>query len=93
MEKVGIDDILNEEFEEVQTFAKAEKKAELAKLGEKFRSSGRPKKDESEKAKRRVIYYTDDEFSKIEKIAEIYSMTATTFIKFCVAKEIKKESL
>jgi len=89
---LSIDDILNDKKESIQSFKNAEQEQEeLLKLKELKSSLGRPKKSNDEKAKRRVIYYTDDEFSKIEKVAKLYSMSATQFIKFCVAKEIKKE--
>lgn len=92
MSELNINDVLNDTVESVQSFKKAEdEQRELRELKELKNSLGRPKKSADEKAKRRVIYYTDDEFSKIEKVAKLYSMSATQFIKFCVAKEIKKE--
>jgi len=86
--KLSLDDVLNDKTEEVQTFAKAEEKGALAKKGAKF-AGGRPKL--TDKVKPRGIYYNDEDWGKICKIAHLCNMKPTKFIKFCVTKELKKE--
>jgi hypothetical protein len=94
MSKIKLDDILNDTKEEVQTFKKAEKKAKiLEKVACEKREIGRPPKDESQKAKKRVLYYTDDEWEQIEKVAELYGMKPSKWLKMIIAKEIRRESI
>jgi len=94
MSKLKLDDVLAEEKEEVQTFKKAEKKAKLIKEAEKNKKEvGRPAKSEEEKAKKRTLYYTDEEWSKIEKAAELYGMKPVKWLKMIIAKELRREGV
>jgi len=89
---MDINDILNQDTQEVQSFKVAsEKEKRFEELENARKKSGRPTKKTEEKAKKRSIYYTDKEYKKIEDLATIYGMTTTNFIKFCVNKELKKE--
>jgi len=54
---------------------------------------GRPAVEKENRVKPRVVYYTDDEFAVIEKIAKLYDMKPMKFIKMCVTKELKKENI
>jgi len=89
---LNINDILNDEKKEIQSFKFAdEKEKKFKELENARKKSGRPTKKTEEKAKKRSIYYTDQEFKEIEEIANLYGMKVSNFIKFCVAKELKKE--
>ena len=91
MAKLKLDDVLAEEKEEVQTFKKAEKKAKLVKKAEANKKEvGRPAKAEDEKAKKRCLYYTDDEWEQVVRIADLYDMKPAKWIKMIIRKEIKK---
>ena len=94
MAKIKLDDILSDKKEEVQTFKKAEKKAKILKEATKQKKEvGRPTKDESQKAKKRVLYYTDEEWNNIEKIANLYGMKPTRWLKMIISKELRRESI
>ena len=90
-EKLSLDEVLNDKTKEVQTFAKAEEKSDLANKGALFKSFGRPKLDDKDKVKPRTLYYNDKDWDIISKIAHLYDKTPKEFIKFCVKKEMKKE--
>ncbi len=93
MSKLSLTDALSS-GEEVQTFEKAEKKAKiLKKASEEKKEIGRPVVPEDEKAKKRSLYYTDKEWNRIEKIANLYDMKPARWIKMIVEKELRKESL
>lgn len=94
MSKMKLDDVLNESKEEVQTFKKAEKKAKLVKEAEAHKKEvGRPAKSEDEKAKKRVLYYTDKQWQQIEKVSELYGMKPVKWLKMIISKELKRESI
>ena len=94
MSKIKLDDILNDTKEEIQTFKKAEEKAKiLEKAICNKKEIGRPAKNENEKAKKRVLYYTDNEWEQIEKIAELYGIKPSKWLKMIIAKEIRRESI
>jgi len=94
MAKMKLDDVLSDTKEEVQTFKKAEKKAKiLEKVASEKKEIGRPAKDESQKAKKRVLYYTDDEWNHIEKVAGLYGMKPSKWLKMVIAKELRRESI
>jgi predicted HicB family RNase H-like nuclease len=92
--KMNINDVLNDSSEDVQSFEKVEKKAtKLKKLEEEKnkRDAGRPTKTEEEKAKKRTLYYTDEEYAVIEKIAGLYGISANKWIKMVISKELRRE--
>ncbi len=92
MAKLNLDDILAEEKDDVQTFKKAEKKAEIIKEAEKNKKEvGRPTKSEDEKAKKRTLYYTDSEWEQIEKVSELYGVKPVKWLKMIIAKELRRE--
>ncbi len=94
MAKLKIDDILADNKEEVQTFKKAEKKAKIIKEAEKKKKEvGRPSKSEEEKAKKRILYYTDQEWEHIEKVADLYGMKPSKWLKMVIAKELRREGI
>jgi FMN phosphatase YigB (HAD superfamily) len=94
MAKMKLDDVLNDTKEEVQTFKKAEKKAKiLEKVASEKKEIGRPPKDESQKAKKRVLYYTDEEWNNIERVSELYGMKPSKWLKMVIAKELRRESI
>jgi hypothetical protein len=95
--KISIDDVLANE--DKQTYKKEEEKEriklEQEEKADKFdkikKGLGRPAKTADEKAKRRAIYWTDEEFEDIERIGKLNGMKATEWIKFVVSKEIRRE--
>jgi len=87
---LNIDDILKEKTEQVQTFKKVEEKAK--KVGQP-KKVGRPKKNQVQKAKPRVLYYTDDEFEEISKIAKLYNLSSSKYLKMIIQKEINREKI
>lgn len=95
--KLSIDDVLNKE--DVQSFAKADKKNDqqnedqnkAKQLDSMREKAGRPKKSDEEKAKRYVLYWNDEDFAEIEKMAKLYNMKPLEWVKFAVSKEIRRE--
>lgn len=82
---MNINDVLNDDAKEVQTFKNAEKKAKPMK------AKGRPKKTTDAKAKPRVLYYTDEEFAKIERVAKLYDLSPSKYLKMVIKKELNRE--
>lgn len=95
--KLSIDDVLAKE--DTKTFQKADaKEAKNNELQDKAKQldsmrekAGRPKKSDEEKAKRYVIYWNDEDFAEIEKMAKLYNMKPLEWVKFAVSKEIRRE--
>lgn len=95
--RLSIDEVI--ESGDVHTFAKEDKKKthikEKEEKAEQYdrikKGLGRPSKSEDEKAKRRVLYWTDEEFEDIERIAKLNGMKALEWVKFVVGKEIRRE--
>jgi len=93
-EKLNLDDVLNDTKEEVQTFKKAEKKAKIIKQAESNKKEvGRPTKAEEEKAKKRVLYYTNEEWDDIEKISKLYGIKPVKWLKMIISKELRREGV
>lgn len=97
MKKLNIDDVLAKQ--DVKTLHKAEEKAiahetaeeKARKLDEMRARAGRPKKDKSEKAKPKTLYFSDAEWIEIEKIAKLNQQKPNEFIKIAIAKAIMRE--
>lgn len=86
MSKLKLSAIMEEEAKGVQSFENAEAFNTIPK------SPGRPQIREEDIKKKRVIYFSDTEFLKIEQMAKKYGFKrAMEFVKFCVTKEINKE--
>ncbi|MDD2785198.1 MAG: hypothetical protein PHO52_13395 [Sulfuricurvum sp.] len=84
-EGISIEDVLNEEKEDVQTFKKAEQKAKLIKKAEATqKKAGRPAKTDDDVKKKRVLYYSDVEFLNIGLVAKKMNLSETEFMKSCV---------
>lgn len=86
--EISIEDALARE--DIRTFEKAEKAERNAT---KSAPIGRPAKDKSEKAKPRPLYYTDAEYDKIKRIAQLYGMKPTRWVKMIVEKEMRREGV
>jgi len=85
---MNINDVLNDDAKEVQTFEAAEK---TAKKTNRIKGRGRPKKTTDTKAKPRVLYYTDEEFAKIERVAKLYDLSPSKYLKMIIKKELNRE--
>ena len=83
---MSVDDVMAN-GKEVQTFDKFEKKISSLSTSK----AGRPKKSEATKVKLRALYYTDEEFDEITRIADTYGMSATNYMKFCIKKKMSED--
>ena len=61
------------------------------KKANRIKGRGRPKKTTDAKAKPRVLYYTDEEFAKIEKVAKLYDLSSSKYLKMIIKKELNRE--
>ena len=93
--KMSLEEALADNKNEIQTFKKADEKAKIIETVEANKKEvGRPKiLNDKDKSKKRILYYSDNEFEIIEKMANLYNMKPMKWIKMIVQKEINKELL